>query len=238
MNRLSRSVLVMFVGAVAIRLAWTGEFGDFLQQRMRWPLLIAGIAAFVLGVADAIRWDRATRADRDERRSRVAPGVGWLMIAPLLVLVAVAPTALGAAAVDRTDAYAGTGRSGFAPLPDGDPVPLTFLEFVDRAVFDGENGLADRRVRLTGFVVNDERTPDGYVLTRFAVACCAADALPVQVAVVTADPLPDDTWVRATVVWRAPAAPYDLDGDWIVEADLVEVEVLPEPPVAPYESPY
>jgi uncharacterized repeat protein (TIGR03943 family) len=233
-------MVTLFVGAVALRLAWTGEFGDFLQQRMRWPLLIAGVAAFVLGVADAIRWDAEQRSDAHRRRARVAPSIGWLMLVPLLVLVAVAPTALGAAAVDRTDAYAGTERSGFAPLPASDPVSLTFLEFIDRAVWDDDVSLRERRVRLTGFVVNDPRYPDGFVLTRFTVACCAADALPVQVAVDGAPaPLADDTWVDAVVVWREPASPYDLaGGDWIVEAELVDIEVLDGAPDAPYESPY
>jgi uncharacterized repeat protein (TIGR03943 family) len=231
---------MLFVGAMAVRLSWTGEFGAFLQQHMRWPLLLGGAVLVVLGVAEAVRSDAEQRSDAGARRRSVAPRVGWLLLAPMLVLISVAPSALGASAVGRTDGYQSTERDAFDPLPEGtDPVSLTFLEFVDRAVWDGDESLRDRQIRLTGFVVNDDRTPDGFVLTRFAVACCAADALPVQVAVRNVGaPLPDDTWIDAVVVWRPPPEPYDLTEPWIVEADMAAFQVLPEAPDAPYESPY
>jgi uncharacterized repeat protein (TIGR03943 family) len=239
-NRMGRATIMLFVGAIAVRLAWTGEFGAFLQQRMRWPLLLGGVILVALGMAEAVRADIERRDDAGASRRSVAPSVGWLLVVPMLVLISVAPTALGASAVDRTDGYRSTEREAFAPLPGGpEPAPLTFLEFVDRAVWDRDESLRDRPVLLRGFVVNDERTPDGFVLTRFAVACCAADALPVQVAIGNvATPLPDDTWIDAVVVWRAPPEPYDLEEPWIVEADLLRFEVLPAPPDAPYESPY
>jgi uncharacterized repeat protein (TIGR03943 family) len=238
-SRLGRAAVMLFVGAMGVRLAVTGEFGAFLQQRMKWPLLLAGVVLVILGIAEAVRSDVERRESPTERRS-VAPTVGWLLLVPMFVLITVAPTALGASAVERTDSYGSTERSEFAALPAGDaPVPLTFLEFVDRAVWDDAASLRNRPIVLEGFVVNDVRTPDGFVLTRFAVACCAADALPVQVAVHRADTaLADDTWLRAVVRWRPPPAPYDLSQPWIVDADLVEYQVLPEAPDAPYESPY
>lgn len=231
---------MLAVGAMAVRLAATGEFGAFVQQRMRWPLLLAGAVLVVLGIAEAIRADAEHRADGASRGRSVAPAVGWLLLVPMFVLISVAPTALGASAVSRTDGYQSTERSRFSALPTGtEPIPMAFLPFVDRAVWDDERSLLDRPVLLEGFVVNDERAPDGFVLTRFVVACCAADALPVQVAVRgVGAPLPDDTWVRAVVVWRPPPEPYDLTQPWIVEADLARYEVLPGAPDSPYESPY
>jgi hypothetical protein len=110
-------------------------------------------------------------------------------------------------------------------------------------VWDADQSLAGRHVVLRGFVVADDRVPDGFALTRFVVACCAADALPVQVAVSDIagrleTPLENDTWVDAVVVWQPPDEPYDLSSSWIVEAELVGVDILPGPPDAPYESPY
>jgi uncharacterized repeat protein (TIGR03943 family) len=238
-NRLARAAVMMFAGAMAVRLAATGEFGNFVQQRMRWPLLLAGAVIAVLGFLEAVGADADQRRDPTSRRRAAAPRVGWLLAAPVLVLVSVAPTRLGSEAIGRVEAYQSTERQAFPPLPDGGAVDLTLLEFVDRAVWDDDRSLADRPVRLRGFVVNDERAPDGFLLTRFAVACCAADALPVQVALHGLDqPLADDTWVDVVVEWQPPDEPYDLTGLWIVDADIVDLAVLPAAPDAPYESPY
>lgn len=238
MNRLGRAALMMFAGAMAVRLAATGDFGNFVQQRMRWPLLLAGALIAALGFVEAVSADAYQRHDPTSRRRLAAPRVGWLLAAPVLVLVSVAPTQLGSEAVGRVDAYQSTARNAFEPLT-GDVVDLTLLEFIDRAVWDDDASLRNRRVRLRGFVVNDERAADGFVLTRFVVACCAADALPAQVAVRGLDrPLDDDTWVDVVLTWRPPAEPYDLRGEWIVEADAVTVDLLDEAPDAPYETPY
>lgn len=240
MNRSGRAVLMLLVGAIAVRLAWTGDYGDFLQQRMRWLLFAGGLVVVGLGAAEALRADLERRHDPASVRRSTAPTVGWLLLVPSLVWISVAPTSLGASAVDRTDPYLGPERSGFEPLPEHDgPVPLTMLEFVDRAVWDETRSLAGREVVLRGFVVRSPGRTDGFDLTRFVVACCAADALPIQVAVRgVADVPAEDTWVDVVVVWRPPAGSAERSDDPSVEADLVELTVLPEAPDAPYESPY
>ncbi len=113
------------------------------------------------------------------------------------------------------------------------------LEFLDRAIWDEARSLDGRQVRLEGLVVNDPSVPDGFKLTRFMVSCCAADGIPLQVAVHGAEGLEDDTWVIADVVWRPPDTPYDeIEGDWAVEADAIGITAVPDPPSDPYESPY
>ena len=79
------------------------------------------------------------------------------------------------------------------------------------------------------------------MLTRFLVSCCAADGVPIQVAVRGVEQsLPDDTWVVTEVVWREPDIPYiEIEDDvWFVEADLQSITVDPTPPTDAYESPY
>jgi hypothetical protein len=46
---------------------------------------------------------------------------------------------------------------------------------------------------------------------------------------------PDDTWVRATLIWRPPP---DGDDPSIIEADLIELEIIDDPPDSPYETPF
>ena len=58
----------------------------------------------------------------------------------------------------------------------------------------GNTDFADVTVRLTGFVVIEPGTKKGFQLTRFRIACCAADARPTQVTVRELDgPVPNGT---------------------------------------------
>lgn len=291
MSRSGRAAVILFLGIVATRLIWTGSFGWFVQQRMRIPLAAAAVVLLLFGIHELWRlWtedaDEASGHDHDHEHGHdheddhahshgAGPRVGWLLLLPVLVLISVAPTGLGAAAAQRVDAFVpGETVREFAPLgadgeeptlgavtrarsdelsqrsdedaagpaaDDGTPLEVRVYEFIDRAVWDAERSLEDRVVRLEGLVVNDPDYPDGFKLTRFMVSCCAADGIPLQVAIRNApEALADDTWVVADVVWRPPDVPYrEQEGVWFVEADAVEIiPVLDGQPKDPYESPY
>ena len=241
MNGLGRAVVLLWLGTVTIRLVWTGGFGWFVQQRMRYPLLAAAVVLLGFGLYEAFLGMGNEKRDPDSIRRSVAPKVGWLLILPFLVLISVAPTGLGAAAADRVDAYTPTeSEITYAAVDSADgPVEMRVYEFLDRAIWDDSGSLEDVPIRLEGLVVNDPSVPDGFKLTRFLVSCCAADGIPLQVAVHGTPALEDDTWVVADVVWRPPDTPYrDRDDEWVVEADAIEVTVVEDAPNDPYESPY
>jgi len=241
-NRVGRAALLLSIGAIMARLIWSGGFGWFVQQRMRLPLIAATVVLLVFGLYEAFASSRAAESDPESAKRSVGPTVGWLLTLPLLVLLSVAPTGLGAAAADRVDAYTPTEKADQYPaLETGDgPVEIRVFDFLDRAIWDESGSLDGTTVRLEGLVVNDPEVPDGFKLTRFMVSCCAADGIPLQVIVHdTGPPLADDTWVIADVVWRPPTVPYqDQEFPWNVEADLVSLTVVPNAPNDPYESPY
>ena len=236
---MGRGVLMAYVGIVVLRLVLSGGFGDFVQQRMRWPLLLAAAFTLVLGLSDVARGFQTAREDRDRS---VAPAVGWLLAAPLLVLVSVAPTALGAAAADRVDSFEPPPPDDIESawvFPEEDPFELRMFEFVNAALWDETGSLIGREVILEGLVVNDPDVPDGFVLVRFMVSCCAADGLPLKVAVRDSPQrFEDDQWVRATVTLRPAPGDADFDPDRLVEVDVISLEPLAESPDSPYESPY
>lgn len=233
---------MIVIGAVIVRLLWSGGFGLFVQQHMRFPLMAAAAALLVFGGYEAIAGTREERRDPESIQRSTGPVIGWLLILPILVLVSVAPTALGASAADRVDAYTPTQTTSvFAELdPSDGPIEMRVFEFLDRALWDDTGSLEGQTVRLEGLVVNDPEIPDGFKLTRFMVSCCAADGIPLQVTVhAPTVTLPDDTWVVADVTWRPPAQPYrDTPGPSIVEADAISVVEVPDAPNDPYESPY
>jgi uncharacterized repeat protein (TIGR03943 family) len=264
MSRYGRAVLMVGMGVIVARLIITGGFGWFVQQHMRIPLILATVVLLAFGFYEAVSsaqdantdepkiddsddhdHDHGHRHDHDhDQRHRLSAGpvVGWLLVLPLVVLISVAPTGLGAAAADRVDAYTPEDTNDeYAPLDDSaGPVVMRVFDFLDRALWDENGTLDDVTVRLEGLVVNDDDVPDGFRLVRFMVSCCAADGVPLQVILSsTAPPLPDDTWVEVDVRWRAPEVPYDQqDGAPRVEADVVGITVVPNPPDDPYESPY
>ncbi len=239
---MGRASLMLVLGAVIARLLRSGGFGMFVQQHMQYPLMAAAVVLLIFGGYEAIAGVREERRDAASVKRSTGPTIGWLLMLPLLVLVAVAPTALGAAAADRVDAYTPTQtNSSYSPLDTSKgPVEMRVFEFLDRALWDDTRTLEGAAVRLEGLVVNDPDVPDGFKLTRFMVSCCAADGIPLQVSVhAPSVALPDDTWVVADIVWRPPDQPYHSPGGpSSVEADAVSVVEVPDAPNDPYESPY
>ena len=243
MTRLGRAAMMLFIAITMSRLLWTGAFGFFIQQRMRIPLILAVIGLFGLGIYEAVRALKEEKSDPESVTRATAPRVGWMTVLPLMVLVSVAPTGLGAAAAERVEAFTPVeASSNFEPLDTSvQPVPMRVFDFVDRAFWDPDRSTEGVTVQLEGLVVNSETVPDGFLLTRFLVSCCAADGVPIQVAVRGVDTVyPDDTWVVADVVLRPPPAPFnELPLDMrTVQADVVSITVNPNTPSDAYESPY
>jgi uncharacterized repeat protein (TIGR03943 family) len=181
--------------------------------------------------------------------------VAWLLALPPLALVLIAPPALGAFAASRqpvlapptiqagpTDqASAGDDQNWIPPLiPNGDgaAVPLTLAEYVVRD-YDAPHTLAGIRIRLVGFVTPQQPGRNGYLLTRFAINCCAADATAYKVAV-HGDPVPrgPDTWLEIEGRWQQRQH-TDSDPEQPSEEPpllLAESIRVIEQPTPPYES--
>jgi uncharacterized repeat protein (TIGR03943 family) len=114
-------------------------------------------------------------------------------------------------------------------------VPLTLAEYVIRD-YEAPHTLAGARFRLVGFVTPQPPGRDGYLLTRFAINCCAADATAFKVAV-HGDWVPraPDTWLEVEGRWqRTSDDPNGPSADTpLLLAESVRVI---EPPSPPYES--
>lgn len=123
----------------------------------------------------------------------------WLLILPVAAIFLVAPGPLGAYTASREGANVSAPKAGseVTPLPPGDPVPLRLDEFAVRAVWDNGRTLDGRTVEVVGFATPDPE--GGWILTRLALACCAADALATKVKPIGDVPdLPANTWVSVT----------------------------------------
>jgi uncharacterized repeat protein (TIGR03943 family) len=196
----------MLVGVVLLRLTLSGTYERYVRVGMRPWLITAGIVVLLLGAVTLVRALR-TGHDHDhddDHDHEHGVGVGWLLLAPIAALLLVAPPTLGSYGVARgarVDVRAGA--PVFSKLPHrAAPLPMTLLEFSQRAFDHSGLSFNGNTVRLTGFVAGSKGS--GFELARYQIACCAADAIPVVVHVVgTAGAVPGrDGWVAVTGKFR------------------------------------
>jgi uncharacterized repeat protein (TIGR03943 family) len=197
--------ITVLVGAVLLRLTVSDTYERYVRVGMGKWLLLAGVAVVVLGLATLVQALRRVEVvdahDHGHGHDHGGGiGVGWLLLAPIAALLLVAPPTLGSYGVGRgatVDVRAGA--PVFRPLPrSAEPLPMTLLEFGQRAFERNGASFNGASVELTGFVAGDE--DGGFRLARYTIACCAADATPVVVSVVgTSGGRPAiDEWVRVT----------------------------------------
>jgi uncharacterized repeat protein (TIGR03943 family) len=190
----TRATTILLVGALLVRLSLSGAYARYVRVGMAVPLLTAGVLLAALGLAGV-----AGALRRDE----VSPGhgrIGWLLLVPVLALLLVTPPSLGSFGVDRGAAVEVTsGGKTFAALPAGRTVPMSLLEFDQRAADHDGASFGPATVRLTGFVTRTADR-DGFRIARYQIACCAADAVAsvVRVTGTSGSPPSRDQWVTVT----------------------------------------
>jgi uncharacterized repeat protein (TIGR03943 family) len=227
-NRDVQSVLLVLVGGAVLRISLGGTYLRYVKEGLQPFLLAAGAVLVALGVLALVGgrgrdpWHGA--GEGPGHGPDHGPAVAWLLVLPVLAIFLVAPPALGsyAAARDANAIAAPTGESDFPPLPDGEPVRVSLMDYATRAVWDEGRTLAGRTVRLTGFVT--PREGGNWYLTRIALTCCAADGLALKVDVRGAPDYPADTWVEVTGRWVPGGGVMNDEAIPRVEAtDVVEV---------------
>jgi uncharacterized repeat protein (TIGR03943 family) len=161
------------------------------------------------------------------------PRVAWLMSLPVFAIFLIAPPALGSYAAAREDTPPPPPRTldAYAPLSGADPAEMSIGEFLGRAWGDQNRSLEGKQVKLTGFVSPSKKKGQWYV-TRMQLACCAADAFALKVAVLDAPAPPRDTWVEVTGTWVPPKddkIPLGTVAPELTATDVREVNAPSEP---------
>jgi uncharacterized repeat protein (TIGR03943 family) len=198
----TRATLIGLIGVVLVRLSLQGTFQRYVKSGMGPWLAVAGAALLVVAVAAFWR-SRAGDGPDDHDHDHGGRWVAWLLVAPVLVLLLIAPPALGSFALGRTGQAVSVegGTTAFATLESGAaPREMTLLEFDQRALEGDAQGesFGGATVAVTGFVAPADG--EGFVVARFLIACCAADALAASAHVVgwEGPPPATDSWVIVT----------------------------------------
>jgi uncharacterized repeat protein (TIGR03943 family) len=240
-DRRTQAAMLALVGAAAIWLGLTDAALAYVRGALRPPLVASGVVLLVLAGA-ALGHREPGPGGHGQAHGHGAPRSGWLLALPVLVLLLVAPPALGSFAAGRqagmASAAGGDPGGVFPPLaePVGGAVPLPVSEFVTRALYDKDRTLAGARVRLLGFAAPGNGKGGGYLLTRFNLFCCAADGQAYQLEV-RGDRAPrqPDQWLVVEGRWL-PQRVYDGIAPSGVRPALLADSVTPvRPPADPYE---
>ena len=230
-SRTQAYVLLLFGGAL-LRLAASDALLRYVRAVARPWVLLAGAAMMALALWSLLAGPRGTSgAPRDEHGHDGPSRAGWLVLAPVVAILVVAPPALGAYSARRLPVSAIEPPSRhFPPLTGSDPVQVSLLDYYSRAAFDAGRTLIPHRVALTGFVLGGGE-PGGFQMARLVITCCAADAQPVVVSVRTPIAAPSrDAWLTVTGTFGG-MSPSDATVP-VLRADAV---TRIRPPADPYD---
>lgn len=210
----------------------SGNLTNYVNERFAWLSYVAVAIFLLLGIAVLIGiW-------RGDKKQTVDVGhtlnISWGVIAicglPLLFGTLIPSQPLGAAAV-RGNISLSAANFNTATAFERDPLERNVLEWVRvfnqdvPAAFDGEP--AD----VIGFIYREpDYAPDHFVVARFTMSCCVADASAIGMAVYFdgADDIADGEWVRVSGdflagTFRGTATP-------ILQATVVDIVDQPEHP--------
>jgi uncharacterized repeat protein (TIGR03943 family) len=240
MNRQAQAVVLLLLGGAVVKASVTDMHLRYVKESLQ-PFLIASglvlVAAAVMTLVYDL-WRRPASGHGDDHgadHGHHEPRIGWLLILPVLGLLLVAPPALGSYAAGQSGtALASQQISDYPPLPDGDPVRTTVLDYASRALFDKGVSIGDRRVQLTGFIAAGQ---DGApILARMILSCCAADGRPIKLGLEGDPPtgLAPDTWVEVVGRYSERTGTDEVNG---AEIPYLAVESWRqvEPPKQQYE---
>jgi uncharacterized repeat protein (TIGR03943 family) len=210
-------------------LSLTGRDDLYLSTRTSWVVPVG--AALLTAAGAGLIVSARVRSPRPIG-SREAWVMG-LMVVPVVMILALPPATLGSFSASRRPGFSSAGFGGsHADLGSG---PLTLVDVAAAQYSDaGKQALARRageQVDFIGIVTRYADTKAGeFLLTRYIVTCCVADATTAQVRVVNVPPgeFQANDWVEV----KGPI--YPLGKQVIVNA--TSVEAVPRP-AKPYLTP-
>jgi putative membrane protein len=180
---------------------FTGTLLFYINQRFAWLVMMAGVV--LMAVGGSYRY----RSNHDHDHVHRAHTVSWGGVALIGVLIAlgllVPPKPLGASAMGNREVNLGTlvssqsnsvmaTRAGEKNILDW---LVAFQNTPDPTAFTNQSA------HLIGFVYRDDRfDSEDFMLSRFVVSCCVADATAIGLIVrwPQAASLPGDQWVEVS----------------------------------------
>lgn len=236
---------------------FNGSLLYYINERFVWLTVLASLGFVLVGVSYRYRdQHNHEHHDHDEHDHHHHHDHGhdhgdhqhghltWagllLVISPIILGLLIPPKPLGAAAMSNRDLSAKSLTSVAAPESSIITKPKTDKNILDWIIefqsASSPTAFAGQEAKLIGFIYRDERfAPNEFMVSRFIISCCAADAAPLGLMVRAAEDvtLADDAWVEV----RGQFETGQLDGETVPV--LAAAEITPtDVPEQPYLYPY
>jgi len=233
-----RTILLIGLGLFLYSRLLSGAITFYINRRFTWLTWGAALILLIMGIAQGPRI-RNLRSQIPNSKSLGLPVWSYLaLLVPLFLGVVIPPQPLGASVVNNRGltSAAGIAQEGAVSSPTGTPVRRDILGWL-RAFgpHPDPEAFAGQTVEVVGFVYRDEEmAADQFMVARFLIVCCVADAIPVGLPVRYAEAahLELDTWVRV----RGTFAAGEVWGERLPVIVGDEVTVVPRP-AQPYLYP-
>ncbi len=218
--------------------ALSGNSAYYINERLSWLVWLAAALFALLGAGSA--FGLLSRREQTNAIALMSGGehtrITWsglaIVAVPLLLGTLLPAQPLDANAVGGSISTSAV-TAGTASTIERDPASWTVLDWLrsfnsslDLSEFNG------RQATLIGFVYKEPTfAEDTFMLARFTVSCCVADASAIGVPVVWADAaqIEQSTWLRVEGAFQLGA----FRGDDVPLLQASSVEVVPQP-----EHPY
>jgi putative membrane protein len=194
-----KALILMGLGLYLYSRIFTGTLLFYINQRFAWLVMMAGIVLMV--IAGSYRY----RSNHEQTHHAHTFSWGGALLIGLLVALGllVPPKPLGATAMGNREVNLGTlvssQSNSVVPMRAGEKNILDWLiafqNTPDPAAFTNQSA------HLIGFVYRDDRfSDDTFMISRFVVSCCVADATAIGLIVRSpqAASLPGDQWVEVS----------------------------------------
>ena len=226
----AKTAILLGMGAYFSWLIISGNLSNYINQRFAW-LAVAGAAIFIL-LALVNVYSNLKRADEDcHEHFQIGWDILLIVALPLILALLIPSRSLGIEAVNGGISLSPVGVASPSAF-QRDPLDRNILDWLrefDRAAspaaFDGT--AAD----VIGFVYREPAfAEDSFMLSRFTMSCCVADAFPIGMPV-SAPAAPDfetGAWVR--VQGELKAADFGGNIMPVLFADSIEAVEEPQQP--------
>jgi uncharacterized repeat protein (TIGR03943 family) len=221
----AKTFILVAMGIYLTLLIVTGSLDNYINQRFAWLVVVGALLFFLLAFVNFYCSRHSAQSEHHHHHYHVTWDIVLVVAFPLLLAILIPSRALGIEAVNGGVSLNPVGVAGVSRSPLDRNI-LDWLREFDRAATPAQfNGTP---VDVVGFVYREPSHPeDGFMLARFTLSCCVADAFPIGMPVIAdeARDLTDGEWLRVDGQLKASA----FGGEFLPVVIAEAVERVDEP---------